>query len=177
MSNNKRSTKTPSTQNLQQAEAASNKMLRTGLFISVFLITAVSVYLSMGLFTQPVQAEEITVYKSPTCGCCTKWVNHLEKSGFEVNAINRNDMPSIKHKFGIEQKNQSCHTALVGGYVIEGHVPAADIKRLLTEKPDIHGLTAPGMPMGSPGMEGPHKDAYDVLAIDRQGKTTVFSSH
>ncbi|MCW8963047.1 MAG: DUF411 domain-containing protein [Gammaproteobacteria bacterium] len=127
--------------------------------------------------TSTAKAEEITVYKSPTCGCCTKWVSHLQSNGFKVNAYNLNDMPSVKQQFGIAPAQQSCHTAVVGGYVIEGHVPAADIRRLLTEKPNIHGLTAPGMPMGSPGMEGPHKDAYDVLAIDKQGKTTVFSQH
>lgn len=158
-------------------EQAINKKLWAGITGAVLLII-ISIY---GVSHSPVigsaNAEEITVYKSPTCGCCTKWVSHLEESGFEVNAINRNDMPSIKQQYGIASQQQSCHTAIINGYVIEGHVPAADIKRLLTEKPNIHGLTAPGMPMGSPGMEGPRKDAYDVLAIDRQGKTTVFSSH
>ncbi len=122
-------------------------------------------------------AEEFTVYKSPTCGCCNKWVDHLRDSGFDVKAHNRNDMPAIKAKMGIKRNQQSCHTAVIEGYVIEGHVPAADIKRLLTDKPDIHGLTVPGMPMGSPGMEGMRKDKYDVLAIDKQGNTTVFSRH
>jgi len=149
--------------------------VRYGMAILFSTITLVGV--TLGLNLSPARAEKITVYKSPTCGCCTKWVSHLESSGFEVNAINRNDMPSIKHKLGIDQKNQSCHSALVNGYVIEGHVPATDIKSLLAKKPNIHGLTVPGMPMGSPGMEGPHKDAYNVLAIDRQGSTTVYSSY
>jgi len=145
--------------------------------IAIMFLTITITGTALGLYLSPAQAEKITVYKSPTCGCCTKWVTHLENSGFEVNAINRSDMPSIKHKLGIAQNNQSCHTATVGGYVIEGHVPAADIKSLLAKKPDIHGLTVPGMPMGSPGMEGPRKDDYNVLAIDKQGKTTVYNSH
>jgi len=135
----------------------------------IFSITAFTINTST--------AEEITVYKSPTCGCCTKWVSHLQSNGFKVKAYNLNDMPSVKQQLGIAPKQQSCHTAVVDGYVIEGHVPAADIHRLLTEKPRIHGLTVPGMPMGSPGMEGPRSDSYNVLAIDKQGKTTVFSQY
>ena len=126
----------------------------------------------------PVEAKEkVVVYKSPSCGCCSKWVDHMEDMGFAVEVHDRKNMDPIKREYGIQPKHQSCHTAKVGGYVIEGHVPAADIKRLLVEKPDIKGLAAPGMPMGSPGMEGPHKDAYDVLALDHDDSAQVFSHH
>ncbi len=124
-------------------------------------------------------ADEITVYKSPTCGCCTAWVDHLKAAGFEVKAINRDDMGSIKKQYGVSEKLASCHTAIIDGYVLEGHVPAADVKRLLKDKPAIIGLTAPGMPMKSPGMQAkglPPKD-YDVLAFDKQGKVSVFSHY
>jgi len=120
---------------------------------------------------------EILVYKSPNCGCCTKWVKHLRQSGFQVKAENTDKLDSIKKMSGIEPHLASCHTALVDGYVIEGHVPADDIKRLLQERPAIKGLSVPGMPMGSPGMEGPRQDAYQVLSFDTQGKTAVFANH
>ena len=119
-------------------------------------------------------AADIVVYKSPTCGCCSKWVKHLEESGFTVAAHNRSDMPQIKRTYGVPEQAQSCHTAKVGGYVIEGHVPADVIARLLREKPDIKGLAVPGMPMGSPGMEGPRKDPYDIVALGRDGSMTVY---
>jgi hypothetical protein len=124
------------------------------------------------------QAAEIIVYKSPTCGCCKKWVSHLEQHGYtvEVHNQNRNKLKSIKAEMGVPRGLQSCHTAKIGGYLIEGHVPADVIARLLKEKPQIKGLAVPGMPMGSPGMEGPRKDAYDVLALQKNGKTSVFSS-
>lgn len=119
----------------------------------------------------------VTVYKSPTCGCCGKWIEHLQSNGFVVDAQNRNDLDSIKRELGIESRFQACHTARIGNYVVEGHVPAADIKRMLTEKPDIAGLAVPGMPMGSPGMEGARKDNYDVLAIKHGASPTVYNSH
>lgn len=121
--------------------------------------------------------ESITVYKSPTCGCCTKWISHLEDNGFKVEAVNRSNMDGVKSEAGIPRQLASCHTAKVGGYLIEGHVPAADIKRLLKEQPDVAGLTVPGMPMGSPGMEGQRKDSYDVLTFTRAGDTGVFNQY
>ena len=124
-------------------------------------------------------ASEITVYKDPSCGCCSGWIDHLKASGFNVTSINRDDMDSIKQKYGVSDQLASCHTAIVDGYVLEGHVPADDVKRLLKEKPAIVGLTAPGMPMQSPGMQAvglPPKN-YDVLAFDKQGKTAVFSHY
>jgi len=122
-------------------------------------------------------AEEVVVYKSRTCGCCKQWIKHLEASGFSVQA---NDVPNVgpyKAKHGVPPPLSSCHTATVGGYVIEGHVPAADIRRLLNERPKVVGLTVPGMPEGSPGMEGPHPQHYDVLTFDADGRVAVFSRH
>lgn len=117
---------------------------------------------------------DIVVYKSPTCGCCSKWVKHLEANGFSVAAYNRRDMPQIKQSMGVPLKAQSCHTTKIGDYVIEGHVPADVIARLVKEKPDIKGLAVAGMPMGSPGMEGPRKDPYDIVALGRDGTFTVY---
>jgi len=145
--------------------------------ISLFSIVGISLYLGFNLIGQPALAEDIMVYKSPTCGCCKKWVKHLGKEGFTVKTKNYRDMKPIKKTFGVEPKFQSCHTAKVGKYFIEGHVSASDIKRLLKEKPDIKGLSAPGMPMGSPGMEGHRKDKYNVIAIDKNNKATVYSKH
>lgn len=119
---------------------------------------------------------EITVYKTPTCGCCTAWVSHLEENGFVVKAKDIPDLSALKRHYGVTNDIASCHTAFVGGYVVEGHVPADVIAKLLKEKPDVKGIAVPGMPMGSPGMEGPRKDPYDVVAFDSTGKKTVFAS-
>lgn len=119
-------------------------------------------------------AQQIAVYKSPTCGCCKKWITHLENNGFDVTAHDTNNVGAIKQEHGVAPQLGSCHTALVNGYVIEGHVPADSIHRLLKEKPAATGLAVPGMPMGSPGMEGPRKDAYNVLLFNRSGDTAVY---
>jgi hypothetical protein len=123
-----------------------------------------------------VAPPEITVYHSPTCGCCKEWINHLKSSGFAVKSIEQEDLSEIKAEMGVTGKLASCHTAVVTGYVIEGHVPAGDIHRLLKERPKISGLTAPGMPGASPGMDT-GKDPYDVLTFDGRGKTTVWARH
>lgn len=121
---------------------------------------------------------EMTVYRSPTCGCCGKWVEHMKKNGFAVKDVVTEDMDTLKGERGVPKELQSCHTALVGGYVVEGHVPAADVADLLKQKPPTAGLTAPGMPMGSPGMEmGGAKAPFDVLEFDKRGKTQVFHGH
>lgn len=131
----------------------------------------------MLLISPQAGANDVVVYKSPTCGCCKEWVSHLQENGFAVEVRDRQDMQQVKTELGVPGNLQSCHTASVSGYVVEGHVPASDIKRLLKERPAVVGLTAPGMPMGSPGMEGPRKDPYDVLTFQRGGKTSVYSSH
>jgi hypothetical protein len=119
------------------------------------------------------------VYSSPTCGCCSLWVEHLEDHGFEVETQYREDMGQVKAAFGITNRLASCHTGIVNGYLIEGHVPADDIRRLLAEAPgNLRGLAVPGMPIGSPGMEmGDRVDPYDVLAIGATGEITVFASY
>lgn len=122
-------------------------------------------------------AVAITVYKSPTCNCCNRWVDHLRDAGFIVTVKNSGAMDSIKLSAGVMPMLQSCHTALVEGYIVEGHVPANDIKRLLRERPAVSGLAVPGMPMGSPGMEGPYRDPFDVLTFDRNGRTQVYASY
>ena len=137
----------------------------------------VTLYVGFNFTHKMAYAEEIMVYKSPTCGCCKKWVKHLKKEGFNVKTKDYRDMKPIKKTFGVKPQFQSCHTAKVGKYFIEGHVSASDIKKLLKEKPDIKGLSAPGMPMGSPGMEGHRKDKYNVLAIDENNKATVYTRH
>jgi len=124
-----------------------------------------------------VTATEISVYKSPTCGCCSKWVRHLETSGFKVKSYDVQDVNSYKDRYGVPVSLGACHTAVVDGYVIEGHVPAADIRRLLAERPAIKGIAVPGMPAGSPGMEGPVTEKYDVLSIDAKGGINTFASH
>lgn len=108
----------------------------------------------------------ITVYKSPSCGCCQGWVDHLVKDGFEAQVIERDDLTGIKRQYGVPQQLQSCHTAEVRGYVVEGHVPAAAIRKLLAEKPKATGLAVPGMPIGSPGMEGGRPETYAVMLFD-----------
>ena len=119
------------------------------------------------------------VHKSPTCGCCGLWVDHLKEAGFQVEVRDSEDMGPVKQRLGVPYGKGSCHTAEIAGYFIEGHVPAADIKRLLAEKSDAKGLVLPGMPMGSPGMEGPEGTArpYTVELVGRDGTTSPFSQH
>ena len=121
----------------------------------------------------------IDVYKTPTCGCCSKWVDHLKTNGFAVHTIDVKSLDNVKARHRVPTDLGSCHTAIVAGYVIEGHVPAADIRRLLTGRPNIAGLAVPSMPLGSPGMEvsGKKPHPYRVLAFDRTGQTTVYASY
>jgi hypothetical protein len=119
----------------------------------------------------------ITVYKDPSCGCCKSWIEHLVKHGYRVDAKDTPAMAEVKRTLGIPDALTSCHTAVVNGYLIEGHVPAADIARLLKERPKVAGLAVPGMPMGAPGMEGPRQEHYQVLSFDKNGKTRIFASY
>ena len=125
---------------------------------------------------RPTAGPAITVYHSPTCGCCRKWVDYLKAEGFTVKSIEQEDLTDIKAELGVVPKLRSCHTAVIAGYVVEGHVPAADIRRLLSEKPKLTGLTAPGMPQSAPGMDA-GKTPYEVLAFDAKGTTTVWAQH
>lgn len=130
------------------------------------------------LVSQPKNID-IIVYKSPTCDCCSKWEEHLDKSGFNVISRPTQQLVQIKNQSGIPENLRSCHTAMIDGYVIEGHVPASDIRKLLDQRPDVVGLTAPGMPQKSPGMqpEGEKPANYDVLSFNRQGESTIFTSY
>lgn len=120
----------------------------------------------------------ITVHKTPTCGCCNAWIDHLRANGFEVEAVDVQSTTPVASRLGVPDNMRSCHTGEIAGYAIEGHIPAQDIKRLLEERPDIVGLAVPGMPIGSPGMEmGDRKDSYEVHAIQRDGSTSVFARH
>ena len=142
-------------------------------FRNAFFVAVLSMWFSATAF-----AAEITVYKSPTCGCCKEWVKHLQANGFNVIARDVPDVSRYKAANDVPVTLGSCHTATVEGYVIEGHVPASDVKRLLKERPPIRGLAVPGMPIGSPGMEqGSHKERYDVLTFDKQGNTSVYARH
>jgi hypothetical protein len=126
----------------------------------------------------PGPLPEVTVYKSATCGCCTEWVAHLRRHGFPVKTEDVAELQPVKARHGVPAELQSCHTALVAGYVVEGHVPAGLIERLLRERPKVIGLAVPGMPAGSSGMEvpGARAERYQVLAFDRSGKTRVFAT-
>ncbi len=122
---------------------------------------------------------KMTVYRSPNCGCCGGWITHLKKHGFEITDIKTEDMETVKQNNNLPEELASCHTAVIDGYVFEGHIPADDIKRFLTQKPEnLNGLTVPAMPIGTPGMESDEtKQPFAVVAFDNQGKTEVFNSY
>ena len=123
-------------------------------------------------------APVIHVVKTPTCGCCTAWVDHLRRAGFRVTVAHVNDLAPTARRLGVPDDLRSCHTGSVGGYAIEGHVPAADIRRLLRERPAAAGIAVPGMPMGSPGMEhGNHRERYNTILFTRAGRRSVFARH
>jgi len=143
------------------------------------LLGIVSLVATTGLRPFAQSGAAVQVYKDPTCGCCALWVEHLRKAGFTATVTDVEDMTALKTKHGVPPRARSCHTAVTGDYVIEGHVPAADVQRLLKERPSVVGIGVPGMPIGSPGMEvaGVKPQPYDVLAFDKAGQTTVFASH
>ncbi|HEX5385898.1 MAG TPA: DUF411 domain-containing protein [Gemmatimonadales bacterium] len=127
----------------------------------------------------PVGAPLVTVYKSPSCGCCAKWVSHLEANGFQTAVHDRDSMDEVKDGLGVPNSVRSCHTAQVNGYLIEGHVPAGDITRLIAERPKVSGLAVPGMPHGTPGMAAPGAphEPFEVVAFQSSGATQVFARH
>ncbi|MGR9117594.1 MAG: DUF411 domain-containing protein [Gammaproteobacteria bacterium] len=146
-------------------------------FITQFIIVFLGVYGTV-YADQASSSKEVLVYRSPTCGCCGKWVNHLKDNGFTVKDVVTDEVSVIKEKYGVPNELVSCHTAIVDGYVIEGHVPASDIKVMLNSKPQISGISVPGMPRGTPGMEmGELKDAYKVIAFDKQNRQQVFNNY
>lgn len=147
-------------------------MARTASFL---LLAGLLVSAAVGRAQQP-PPTLVDVYKTSTCGCCSKWVDHLRQSGFEVKATDVADISAVKARHGVPVEAASCHTALVGGYVVEGHVPAASVRRLLRERPAVVGIAVPGMPIGSPGMEGPNPEPYDVVSFDKTGALKVYQS-
>jgi hypothetical protein len=146
------------------------------MFIEKFRNVAVAALIGLPMIASAA-TQAVEVYKTATCGCCEEWVKHLRTNGFEVDAHNVANPSDTREKMGIPNRLGSCHTAVVGGYAIEGHVPAAEIKRLLAEKPKAKGLAVPAMPPGSPGMEGPMHMPYDVLLVRNDGSTTVYKHY
>lgn len=142
--------------------------------------TSLAITLALALVAPAHAGETGEVLRSPSCVCCHAWAEHMKTKGFNLTLkdIPRSELNAEKQRLGMGGKFASCHTAKIGGYVIEGHVPAADVERLLEQKPDAIGLSVPGMPIGSPGMEsGSQKDAFDVLLVKKDGTSDVFSSY
>ncbi|KIN91132.1 DUF411 domain-containing protein [Thauera sp. SWB20] len=157
-----------------------NRTLRSPLFRKLGrCLSALACGAALGLAAPALASpDEVVMYKDPNCGCCGKWAEHMRSAGFPVKEVASPRMDLVKQEAGVPEALGSCHTAKVGGYVVEGHVPAADVRRMLAEKPAIRGLSAPGMPLGSPGMEGPYPaERYDVVSFDAQGRSAVFSKH
>jgi hypothetical protein len=148
--------------------------------LKIFLAIALLVF-NADIRAESLSADkpvDIVVYRSPSCNCCGKWMEHLKKNNFNVKDIVTHDVQAIKNKYGVSEEMASCHTAMVDGYVIEGHVPATDIMKLLKTKPKIVGISVPGMPSGTPGMEmGGKKDPYNVMSFDRENHYQVFNSY
>jgi hypothetical protein len=150
------------------------KHLARGVWVA---IAGLAVALTVQLTTSAQQQKPVvSVFKSPTCGCCSLWVEHMKANGFDLKVQDVEDINALKTKFGVAPEFSSCHTSQVNGYIIEGHVPAAAVQRLLKERPKVAGLAVPGMPAGSPGMEVPSglKQPYAILTFDKSGKTAVY---
>ncbi|MCE9663035.1 DUF411 domain-containing protein [Halomonas sp. M5N1S17] len=155
-----------------------NRKTKKAAALSLLIGGALALYLALTPGTSTQAGPVVEMYQDPNCGCCTDWADHLKEAGFEVRQHKTRDMRSVKVEHGVTPELSSCHTALVEGYVIEGHVPAADIHRLLEEKPDVVGLTVPGMPHGSPGMETGRYDDYAVLTWRHEDRTpAVFNEY
>lgn len=146
------------------------------MFIGKFRNLAVAALIGLPLLAGAA-TQAVEVYKSASCGCCEQWVKHLQANGMKVHAHNVANPSDTREKMGMPDRLGACHTAVVGGYAIEGHVPAAEIKRLLAEKPKAKGLAVPAMPPGSPGMEGPARMPYDVLLVRNDGSTAVYKHY
>ena len=153
------------------------------LLIAILLIYNINISYGQSVWDAPSETltdtkMDIVVYRSPACGCCSKWIAHLKKHDFNVQDNVLEDMQSIKDKYGVSRSLASCHTAIINGYIVEGHVPAIDIKTMLKEKPKIKGLAVPGMVTGTPGMEmGGQKAPFKVIAFDKDGQMKLFKSY
>ena len=143
--------------------------------IVVIMLAIIGIFFLQNSMTgKAVAKEEITVFKSPTCGCCTNYIPYVKANGFFVKTIDTQDMSHIKSKYQIPANMESCHTTIIGDYFVEGHVPMEAVKKLLSEKPDIKGIALPGMPAGSPGMPGPKTEQFIVYAIQKDGTQSEF---
>lgn len=155
-------------------------MMRTK---AITVVMAAGLIAAIGLAASAQQKApalpKVTVYKTSSCGCCRLWIDHMKASGFDVQAmdVSAAGVRGVSKAAGLKEEDTSCHTAKIGDYIVEGHVPADDIKRMLKEKPAIAGLSAPGMPQGSPGMEQGTKEPYDVIAFKKDGTSTVYAKH
>ncbi|WP_119677974.1 DUF411 domain-containing protein [Indioceanicola profundi] len=156
---------------------ASRRAVLTGLGAGTAILTLSGLGIALAPSEARAELPKMSVWKDPSCGCCGAWVDHVRAAGFQVDVRESTDMAAIKQVHQVPPQLQSCHTALVDGYVLEGHVPAEDVLRLIKERPAAKGLTVPGMPQGSPGMETGHKDAYDVILFGGEGGDKVFASH
>ena len=157
-----------------------NKLVRNMIGVSLGGVVVALAAAYRGEAANPTAASgakpiAIKVYKTPQCGCCKAWVEHLSKNGFQVETMDMPDLTLVKQRYGVTPALEACHTAVVGKYVVEGHVPADVIQRLLKERPAVVGIAVPGMPAGSPGMEGAMKERYDVLTFDRAGRSRVYA--
>ena len=152
-------------------------MNRRRFFKSAAALAALSARSALPAFAA-LAGPEVQVFKSPSCGCCGSWVEHMRAAGFTVRVTEVNDTTAARKRLGLPDRYGSCHTATVGGYVLEGHVPAAEVKRLLASKPKAIGLAVPGMPPSAPGMDVPgRKDPYEVLLVDVSGQSSVFARY
>lgn len=150
--------------------------MRSILLVPTVLLLGNSLVQAQARLEKPL--PDIVVHRSPSCGCCGKWLEHLKSNQFNVIDKMLDDVQSVKDHYGVSAAMASCHTALIDGYVVEGHVPANDIKKLLATKPKVIGISVPGMPLGTPGMEmGTQKDAYQVISFDKDQKNQVFSQY
>jgi hypothetical protein len=151
--------------------------MRRRAVLSSVVAAAASTVAGLPAFARQV-LPPVHVFKTPTCGCCGAWIDHMKAAGFAVTVTEVDDTSAARQQHGLPDKFGSCHTAVVAGYVVEGHVPASDVKKLLAMKPVAIGLAVPGMPVGSPGMEmGARKDPYQVLLVTRDGRASVFSTY
>ena len=145
------------------------------------LLIVIALHFTLGATayaTDDLFSKDIVVYKNPECGCCKKWINYLKEHSYNVTVNNTRDVYAEKERLGVPEKLAACHTAVIDGYVVEGHVTNRDIERLLLFRPDIKGIAVPGMPIGTPGMErGDSREPYKVMSFDKQGNVEVFVSH
>ena len=147
-------------------------------FSSVTAIAMIAVIAAIWSFKpEPSISAEITVYKSPWCGCCGKWVEHMRGAGHKVTIRNTDNLDAVKKMARVPEHLQSCHTAMIDGYIVEGHVPPKDIKKLLTERPKVAGISVPGMPSGSPGMESSAPEPYNVILFGKDGKESIYARY